>query len=235
VSAFPGPRATDRELLDVGVEKEETRKSLGDLRFVNRWLGNRGAVRRAVRDHLPAGGRLLDVGCGSADLPADLLARLPGPLLAAGLDVKLAHLRAAPRSVRRVVADVRRLPFPDRSFDVVTAQLFLHHFDAEELPALLRDLARLARRALVVNDLHRALMPFLFGRLAFPVLFRSRVSVYDGLLSIRRGFRPVELRAAFDAAGLPGVAIRRSFPYRLLAVATTGEAGAAGAGAGGPA
>ncbi|HEX9187653.1 MAG TPA: methyltransferase domain-containing protein [Vicinamibacteria bacterium] len=229
MSAFRGPRATDRELLDIGVDPGETRKSLGDLRFVNRWLGNRGVVRRAVRDHLPAGGRLLDVGCGSADLPAYLLAGLPGPLLAVGLDVKVAHLQAAPRSVRRVVADVRRLPFPDRSFDVVTASLFLHHFDAEELPALLRDLARLARRALVVNDLRRARAPFLFGLLAFPVLFRSRVSVSDGLLSIRRGFREPELRAAFDAAGLPRVAIRRSFPYRLLAVATTGAA------AGGPA
>jgi hypothetical protein len=44
------------------------------------------------------------------------------------------------------------------------------------------------------------------------------VSVHDGLVSIRRGFRAGELRAAFAAAGLP-VTIRRSFPYRLLAVA----------------
>jgi hypothetical protein len=45
------------------------------------------------------------------------------------------------------------------------------------------------------------------------------VSVEDGLLSIRRGFRPAELREAFAAAGIPGVAVRRVFPYRLLAVA----------------
>ena len=212
-------RATDRELLDIGVDAAETRKSLGDLRFVNRWLGNRGALLRTVRDHLPPGGRLLDVGCGSADLPAFLLSRLPGPPRAVGLDVKVAHLQAAPPCVRRVVADVRRLPFADRSFDVVTASLFLHHFDAAELPGLLAGLWRLARRALVVNDLHRAAVPFLFGRLAFPLLFRSPVSVADGLLSIRRGFRADELRAAFAGAGIQGVAIRRRFPYRLLAVA----------------
>jgi len=131
----------------------------------------------------------------------------------------VAHLQAAPRNVRRVVGDVRRLPFPDRSFDVVTASLFLHHFDAPELPGLLRDLARLARSALVVNDLRRARVPLAFGRVAFPLLFRSRVSVEDGLLSIRRGFREPELREAFAAAGLPAVRVRRSFPYRLLAVA----------------
>jgi hypothetical protein len=45
------------------------------------------------------------------------------------------------------------------------------------------------------------------------------VSVHDGLLSIRRGFREPELRAAFAAADLRNVRINRQFPYRLLAVA----------------
>jgi hypothetical protein len=42
--------------------------------------------------------------------------------------------------------------------------------------------------------------------------------VADGLLSIRRGFTVAELAAAFAEAGIP-VRIRRTFPYRLLAVA----------------
>ena len=218
-------RATEPEQLDEGVPEAEALRSLADLRFVNRWLGNRGSVLRAVRAHLPAGGRLLDVGCGSGDVPAFLQARLPGPLLAVGVDVKALHLRAAPLSVRRVVADVRRLPFPDQAFDVVTASLFLHHFAEADLPVILAGLHRLARRALVVNDLHRARVPYLFGRAAFPLLFRSRVSVEDGLLSIRRGFRADELRAAFARAGLPAVTVRRLFPYRLLAVAAREGAG----------
>ena len=217
-------RATEREQLDEGVPEPEALRSLADLRLVNRWLGNRGSLLRAVRPYLPPGGRLLDVGCGSGDVPAFLLSRLPGPLVAVGLDVKTLHLRAAPPVVRRVVADVRRPPFEDGAFDVVTASLFLHHFDGEELPGLLGSLSRLARRALVVNDLHRALVPYLFGRAAFPLLFRSRVSVEDGLLSIRRGFRAEELRTAFSRAGLPAVVVRRRFPYRLLAVAKHPEA-----------
>ncbi|HVO11996.1 MAG TPA: methyltransferase domain-containing protein [Vicinamibacteria bacterium] len=213
-------RATQSEQLDLGVPEEEALASLQDLRFVNRWLANPASVLRAVRPHLPAGGRLLDVGSASGDLPAYLLARLPGPLAAVALDVKRLHFHFAPAELRRVVADVRALPFPDLSFDVVTASLFLHHFDAAELPEVLRGLFRLARRALVVNDLVRAPVPYAFGRLFFPVLFRSRVSVDDGLVSIRRGFRPDELRAAFAAAGIPFLRVTRHFPYRLLAVAT---------------
>jgi SAM-dependent methyltransferase len=217
-------RASDPELLDAQLPESEVRKSLGDLRLVNRCLGSRRSLRRAIAPHLPAGGRLLDVGCASGDVLAYLQSRLPRLRLAAGLDIKALHLRDAAQGMRGVVGDVRRLPFATGSFDVVTASLFLHHFEARELPDLLRELARVARRALVVSDLHRALVPYLFGRALFPLLFATPVSVHDGLVSIRRAFRPGELRAAFAGAGLPAVEIRRSFPYRLLAVAALPEA-----------
>ena len=107
-------RATDPEILDLGVDDDEARRSLADLRFVNRWLGGRRAVGRAVLPHLRAGSRLLDVGCGSGDLPAFLTRRARAPFLAVGLDVKALHLREAPPEVRPVVADVRHLPFAPR-------------------------------------------------------------------------------------------------------------------------
>jgi ubiquinone/menaquinone biosynthesis C-methylase UbiE len=212
-------RATEPESLDLGVADEEARRSLADLRFVNRWLGGRRALLRAVRPYLSPGSRLLDVGCGSADLPA-FLARATGePLRLVGVDLKLLHLREAAPGVARVMADVRALPFRERSFDVVTASLFLHHFDAPELPEVLRGLFALCRRALVVNDLRRARVPYVFSRIVFPWVFKSPVSINDGLISIRRGFTPQELRAAFAEAGLRKVKMARRFPYRLVAVA----------------
>lgn len=213
-------RADEPELLDEGVPEDEARASLADLRFVNRWLGNRDALLAAVAPYLRgvSSPTLLDVGCGSGDVPSYLAGRVPG-LRAFGLDVKLLHLQAAPASLRRLVADVKRPPFADRAFDVVTASLFLHHFDAGELPGILRTLFGLARRALVVNDLRRARVPYLFGRAVFPLMFRSRVSVTDGLISIRSGFHEDELRRAFAEAGVPDVELSRRWPYRLLAVA----------------
>jgi SAM-dependent methyltransferase len=214
-------RAREPEALDVGVAPDEALRSLADLRFVNRWLGNRGRFVGAVLPYLrgSAHPRLLDVGSGSGDVPAVLRRALEGRLAAAVVDIKLLHLQAAPPDLLRVVADARRLPFAPGTFDVVTASLFLHHFDAAALPELLRGLYALARRALVVNDLRRARVPYVFGKAVFPLLFKSRVSVEDGLISIRSSFREPDLREAFAAAGVPSVRIERSWPYRLLAVA----------------
>ena len=213
-------RSTEPELLDEGVPDEEALESLADLRRVNRWLGTHRRLREAARPFLASSPRprLLDVGCGSADIPARILRSFPGPLLAVGVDIKLLHLRAAPASVRCVVADVRALPFPAGAFDVVLASHFLHHFDGAQAAAVLRRLYDLARRALIVDDIRRARVPYAFARSLFPLVLRSRVSVADGALSIRRAFTPAELAAAFAEAGIP-VRIRRVFPYRLLAVA----------------
>jgi len=213
-------RSREAELLDLGVPQDEVRRSLGDLRFVNRWLGGDRCLRLAVVPLLAdiERPRLLDVGCGSADLAASLQRERPRALVVA-VDLKTAHLREAAQPLHRVAADARSLPFAAGGFDVVMASLFLHHFDDEDLAGVLRGLFAVARRALVINDLRRAHVPHAFGRLVFPWLFRSRVSVVDGLISIRRAFRDDELRRAFAAAGIPDVAIRRRFPYRLIAVA----------------
>lgn len=221
-------RSREAERLDVGVEDEEAVRSLGDLRLVNRWLGGRRSLLRAMRPFLQEGIRVLDVGCGSADLPAWLQRTTPSRIMVVGVDLKLLHLQQAPPGVHRVVADVRQLPFPPLSFDVVTVSLFLHHFDAPEVGGVLRALFSLARRALVVNDLRRARVPLLFGQAVFPFLFRSPVSVADGLVSVRRGFRPQELAEAFASADLRGVRIWRRFPYRLVAVAERGGNGGPG-------
>jgi SAM-dependent methyltransferase len=218
-------RSTQPEQLDfAALPAEEVAASLSDIRWVNRNLGGLRSFRKAMAPLLcgPAAPlQLLDAGCGSGDVAADLVAWGGGRIVATGLDLKPAHLRQVPKGVARVAGDVRRLPFREAAFDVVICSLFLHHFDGDAVAEVLRGLYAQARQALVVNDLRRALVPWAFGRLVFPWVFRSKVSIHDGLLSIRRSFTPAELRAAFAAAGLDDaeVEIRRVFPYRLVAIA----------------
>ncbi|MGR6964376.1 class I SAM-dependent methyltransferase [Geodermatophilus sp. URMC 61] len=65
--------------------------------------------------------RVLDVGCADGVLRS---AVSPGPLVV-GLDTAAALLRAHPPPVVR--ADAAHLPFPDASFDAVTALNVLYH------------------------------------------------------------------------------------------------------------
>jgi SAM-dependent methyltransferase len=220
-------RATDPELLDLGVSEADMAGSLADLRFANRWLGNRGRLLGVMRPYLapradgsPA--RVLDVGCGSGDFLSWLSGHASTPVMTTGVDLKWEHLRAAPGSdFYGVAADARALPFAPGSFDVVVASLVLHHFDAGEAPRVLRECARAAARVVIINDLRRAWVLYAFGRVAFPLIFRSPVSVNDGLVSIRRAFTRDELVRAFQLAGLDAHVLS-SWPYRLIAVAETG-------------
>ncbi len=75
--------------------------------------------------------RVLDVGCGGGFLSNALA--LTGHQVT-GVDASETSLAVAARhdstrTVRYVLADARRLPFPDASFDVVCAMDFLEHID----------------------------------------------------------------------------------------------------------
>ena len=127
------------------------------------------AQERAVRELLgaPGGATVLDVGGGHGQLAL--------PLAAAGWDVtvlgsdpvcarRIASAVASGR-VQFVAGDVLALPFPDRAFDVVVSVRLLPH--CGQWPALVAELCRVARRAVIVDyptfeSLNRV-APALFG------------------------------------------------------------------------
>src|SRR5262249_23657789 len=113
---------------------------------------------------------------------------------ACALDRDPTAARLARRSGLDVVrGDALRLPFADASFDLVTAVKFAHHFSGAGLVSLLAELARVARRRVLVLDIRRHWVAY-YGFLAWSHVFtRNRLVRYDGPLSVLRGFTPEEL------------------------------------------
>jgi ubiquinone/menaquinone biosynthesis C-methylase UbiE len=122
-----------------------------------------------------------------------------------------------------VRANALHLPFSARSFDYVTASLFLHHFRDDDVVRLLSEFARVARRAVIVNDLVRNLVPYYFIRLTGRLILTNWISRNDGPVSVLRGFTRSELTSLAKRAGLSNCRVEREFPYRLSLVAGVGE------------
>ena len=226
-------RIYEEELLDAGEgTDEDVRNNLIDLRRINRMLGGTrvvmDALARSVNGNEARRLSLLDVGTGSADIPAEVhrwcRAQSIEPFITA-LDLSERNLRIVRKDfvsgseLSFVRADAMNLPFAERSFDYVTASLFLHHFRDDDVVQLLADFARVARRAVIVNDLVRNLVPYYFSRITGPFLTTSFLTRNDGPVSVLRGFTAEELRELAARAGLRSYRVKRMFPYRLSLVA----------------
>jgi SAM-dependent methyltransferase len=155
-----------------------------DLGRIHGWLGNRGAILRALRrDPLPVG-RVLDVGCGAGSMLAAVRRSL-------GTEVIGVDLRRPPKSppgVKIIEADAVRAPLPE--CDVAISLCLAHHLSEQDVIALVRNVGRSARR-FVLLDLVRHALPLNLFRALRPVL--SPITFADGLISVRRAFTAREL------------------------------------------
>jgi len=117
-------------------------------------------VRRGLA---PLGGRLdgwtaLTV-CGGSGMDAEFLAAAGATVISSDLSIGAAQRvreRASRHglSITTVAADVEHLPFADRSIDLVFVHDGLHHL--EDPSAGLAEMARVARRAVSINEPGRA-------------------------------------------------------------------------------
>jgi len=218
-------RTTTQELLDDDLgTPEEIRLSLDDLWRINRRLGGVSSSLRMLEHFFSRTGnhpvRILDVGAGDSRLAIRLRTELSQRGIRAEffvLDRRLTHLksgRPAAASLLPVVADVFGLPFPERTFNVVMCNLFFHHFSGDKARELLRRMAEVASEAVLVNDLERHFLPYLFIKIATPFA-RSRLTRHDGPASVRQAYTRDELALLAADAGFRNFEAERVPPFRL--------------------
>lgn len=212
-------RKIEPELLD-DLPPSEARPNLADLVRLNRHFGGHSTLRSLFeRAELPPRERftVLDVGAASGDSAA-LLRQLFPQAVVISLDQNWTNLEVAPEP--KLVADAFALPFAPNSFDYVMCSLFLHHFRDEAIADLLRSFYGLAKRGVLISDLERHILPFLFLRSSRRVFGWNYVTVHDGLISVRAALRPKELRILALCAGLRNLQVRAHRPaFRISLLA----------------
>jgi ubiquinone/menaquinone biosynthesis C-methylase UbiE len=218
-------RSVDHELLDAAeLDPRELLINLREMAMLNRLPGGVGDSVRAVSRLL--NGRpdptVLDIGAGSGDFARRLLRRRQAQVLVwDSRDEVLAIARrnlANTSHVKFLKADVRALPLSDDAVDVAHASLVLHHLDPSDVVVAFREMRRVARDGVVINDLRRGRLAFLMTALPVLALSRGRYTRHDGVLSARRAYTLHELDAMAAEAGLRVVQRTRGWWPRVTTV-----------------
>ena len=215
-------RFDSEEILDsTQCPTSEREASLRDLCRMNRWFGGVATTRSMIaRVSASTGQRhfsLLDVAAGYGEVP-----RAAGAQLAKkGIILDITDVDRLGSNLRRghgaVVADALALPFRPESFDLVSSSLFAHHLDPSQLARFVDEALRVARTAVLINDLIRHPLHLALVYAGFP-LMRSYVSRVDGIASVRRAYVPEEIRDVLSNQHHDGsrrVEISRHYLFRM--------------------
>ncbi|HYL75688.1 MAG TPA: methyltransferase domain-containing protein [Bryobacteraceae bacterium] len=196
---------------------EEARGNLRDLVRVNKYLGGYGVLRRIVGEFArpDESFSILDIGAASGDMGAAVRRYYPRAAVTS-LDRKENHLAVA--ADPKLVADAFRLPFRERSFDLVFSSLFLHHFSNEEIVKLLASFATVARRAVLAIDLERGPLAYYFMPSTRWLMRWREITVHDGQISVQAAFKREELLELAREAGLARARVTQHRPWARLSL-----------------
>jgi len=221
------------ELLDdPATDPALVRRMLADIARCNRWLGGTAAVRYGLARLLDASDRgreftLFDIGTGAADLPraAQRWARHRGISLAPlGLErIPAAAAVAQSCGVPVILGCAGALPLRDGSVDIVLVSQVAHHLDHDSAVRLFTECSRIARRGVIVADLHRRWFAAPGFRAAGRLLGVHAMTIDDGVTSLRRGYSLDEMRALCVAADVKNVNVAARLGARVVATWRTDE------------
>jgi hypothetical protein len=217
-------RVPQHEVMDGDTETPEAvLESLGDLRLVNRWFGGVRTtsflLRKAMSESGLRSASVLEVAAGdgySITQAAERLKKQTLDVTPVCLDRR--HLREQVHCCERtVVGDALELAFPPNSFDFVSCGLFVHHLSPAEVITFVNGALTVARRAVLINDLRRSPLHLALVYAGMPI-FRSPISRFDSVASVKQAYTPGELRELISQTKAAEFDIYIRYLFRMGAI-----------------
>lgn len=200
-------RTDEEEIMDdFSIEGSILDKTLNQLANINKWLGGNGVTINGLKKMLKKQPKekpitIIDLGCGGGDmlrLIADYGRKVGYKFKLIGVDANeytVAHAKKKSQAYQEIhflQQDIFSKEFNNISYDIVIATLFLHHFKEQQIIELLQSTLKKASIGVLINDLHRhRLAYYLFKLLSLTI--KNKMVKEDGLISILRGFKRIEL------------------------------------------
>lgn len=117
----------------------------GGYIYDGRWVG----VAKKFRDYygLTSESSVLDVGCAKGFMLFDFEYVIPG-IKVAGIDISEYAIENAMENIKPFVrvANAKKLPFPDKSFDLVISITTLHNLPLRECKQAIQEVQRVSRK-----------------------------------------------------------------------------------------
>ncbi len=216
-------RSKELEIIDLGPSHytlSEYNEALEQLDRVGRWLGGNRASLKALQV-IPEINHLLDVGCGGGHFTLAMAKKYPKAAVL-GVDVNPLAIDFANRELTHPpnlsfqLLPFPKLDYPPKSFDVVIATLVCHHMEDAEIVEFLKQASRIAKKQVIINDLHRHRLALLGFNILSPIFFPNRLVRNDGPLSIKRSFVKKDLEGYLEEAGIKNYSLTWRLPFRWV-------------------
>ncbi|OGU74872.1 MAG: hypothetical protein A2V93_04275 [Ignavibacteria bacterium RBG_16_34_14] len=197
-------RSYQKEMMDdFSINNERIDIALQELRLINKFLGGNSVTKKGLKKiaaKIPSKSsiKILDAGGGASDI----LLSLKGmnlKIFSADINKHITkYVKHNSPEVEVVCADVLKLSFKQKQFDIVHLSLFLHHFNEKEIKEILYRLSGISKYGMIINDLQRSLFAFLGIKILTTLFSKSEFIKNDGPLSVKRGFKKNELVRILD-------------------------------------
>ena len=217
-------RSYNKELMDdFSISDGDLVDALRELRLINKFLGGISVSSEGVSwfaDKQQSSLTILDVGGGSSDILYSLAKKnIKADIYSVDLNKNICHYQKKFAGNDKIIcADALNLPFKDKSFDLIHASLFLHHFKETEIIKIIKQWLLISERGIVINDLRRNILAYVGIRILTLFFSQSRLVKNDGPLSVRRAFVKRDLVNILQDGGVNHYHIKRKWAFRFLII-----------------
>jgi 2-polyprenyl-3-methyl-5-hydroxy-6-metoxy-1,4-benzoquinol methylase len=219
-------RSGELEIMDdLDCHGEVVDQTLRELEIINRLLGGDYVTIDGIKQLVSKSDlTIADFGCGGGDLAMKIVkwGRKKGLVL------KVEGIDANPH-----IVEFAKRQYPDLSFitldvfgnqktyDIITATLFVHHFDDDQLVRLFSLMRSHAKLGVVINDIHRHALSYYSIKWLTQLFSKSAMVKFDAPLSVRRAFKRKELVDILNKAGITNYQLKWkwAFRYQLIIMA----------------
>jgi len=232
-------RSAELEIMDdLECHGEVVDQTLRELEIINRLLGGDyvtiDGIERLLHEGIAEDTRrtrggprrilIADYGCGGGDLAVKILRWSKKNLYDAaitGVDANPHIIEYAKKNAPGVSFETLDVFADTKTYDIITATLFIHHFSDDQLVGLFKSMKERSRLGVVINDIHRHPLSYYSIKWLTQLFSKSAMVKFDAPLSVRRAFKKKELIDILDKAGIKNYHLKWkwAFRYQLIIVA----------------